>query len=436
MKRQNEDTILILGGDGYLGWTLGLAFANRTNKNVVLADNQIKRKWEKEAHAKVLVPLKSPKARIAAYKKLYGKSNLVFEKVELLDHKQTERLISKHRPAVIINAAQQPSAPFSMMNPKNASLTFSNNIIGHLNVLWAIAQVDKNITYIKLGSAGCYMNTDTDYLPLLKKDFSFEHRGKTHKVLDAFIPMQATDFYHQSKISDFLIDDLCARLWNLKVVTVQQATIFGATIEENHAPEYHDLSARFNYDAVFGTVLNRFACQAVIGHPLTVYGNGGQKTGLISLSDTVKNFMELAKMDVKPGKHNVVHNYTLRLSIADITQKIAEIDPSVKVNYIKNPRKEPIGKLSREVQIHAAIKAQHTKKEQNFAEELAKMIEFTKRHKAQVDPAIIMPKVAWTVHEATKRSLRVTLAKKLHNLHSKFMSSFKLSGKPNLEFLR
>jgi UDP-sulfoquinovose synthase len=330
---------MILGGDGYLGWTLGLAFGHRTDDNIVLIDNLIKRQWEKDVDAKLLIPIKKPKARVAEYKRVFGKNNLSFEKVELLDAKQVEKTIRKYRPAVIINAAQQPSAPFSMKNAKNAAATFSNNIVGHLNVLWAIAQVDKNINYIKLGSAGCYMDVDTSYLPLSKKDFTFTHQGKQHKVLDAFMPMQATDFYHQSKISDFLIDDLCAKVWGLKILTVQQATIFGATIEENHAPDRVGLSARFNYDAVFSTVMNRFICQLAIGHPLTVYGDGAQKTGLISLNDTVENFMDFANMPLKPGEHTVVHNFTNRFSIEEIAQKIAEVDPSAQINYIQNPRK-------------------------------------------------------------------------------------------------
>ena len=394
-----SDTIMILGGDGYLGWSLGLAFANRTNKNVVLVDNLIKRRWEKEVDAKLLVPLEKPKTRIAEYSRIFGKHNLSFEKVELLDQKAVERVIKKHRPTVIINSAQQPSAPFSMMSAKNAALTFSNNINGHLNVLWAIAEIDKSITYIKLGSAGCYMDTDTDYLPLGKKDLTFKHRGKDHTVLQSFLPMQATDFYHQSKISDFLLDDLCSKLWGLKVITVQQATIFGATIEENHAPERSGLAARFNYDAVFSTVMNRFVCQVAIGHPLTVYGNGEQKTGMISLSDTVENFLSFAQLQVKPGEHTIVHNFTHRMSIRDIALKIVEVEPTAILHFMKNPRQEPDGKLTRTVQVHPAIKNRQTDKEHRFAEDLSRMIEFTKRYKDNIDPAIIMPKVAWTVEE-------------------------------------
>ena len=420
MKNFDGKTILILGGDGYLGWTLGLAFGNRTNARVILADSMVKRTWEKEVGAKLLVPLKKPKARIAEYKRIFGKSNLSFEKIDLLDAKATRNLIRKYHPNVIINAAQQPSAPFSMMDAEHSSLTFSNNIVGHLNVLWAIAEIDKDITYIKMGSAGSYMDTDTDYLPLGKKDFTFNHLGKEHKVLNSFIPMQATDFYHQSKISDFLIDDLCASLWKLKVITVQQATIFGATIAENQPAENVGLSARFNYDAVFSTVLNRFVCQLAIGHPLTVYGNGKQRTGLISLNDSVDNIMALALTDPTPGKHTVVHNYTMRLSIEEIAQKIAAIDPDAQINYITNPRKEPKGKLDREVQVHSAIKERKVSSNKKLDTELANFIEFTRRHKDNIDKSIIMPKVQWTVETKAKPEQQTT---KRHLLSRKFATA-------------
>ena len=139
MKDIKQDTVLILGGDGYLGWSLGLAFANRTNQNIVLADNLVKRKWEKDVDAKLLVPIKKPKARIAEYKRIFGKDNLSFVKLDLLDQKSIVKVLKKYQPTVVINAAQQPSAPFSMKSPENAAITFNNNLIGHLNVLWSIA---------------------------------------------------------------------------------------------------------------------------------------------------------------------------------------------------------------------------------------------------------------------------------------------------------
>ncbi len=390
-----NDTILILGGDGYLGWSLGLAFANRTNAKVVLADNLIKREWEKEVNAKLLVPFHSPRKRITEYEKIFGKKNISFEKVELLDQDACVKLLKKHNPSVIINAAQQPSAPFSMMNAKNAAATFSNNIVGHLNVLWAIAAVNKNINYIKLGSAGCYMDVDTDFLPLGKKDFTFEHEGQARKILNAWFPMQATDFYHQSKISDFLINDLCASVWKLKILTVQQSTIFGATIDENRAVENHSLSTRFNYDSVFSTVLNRFVCQLAIGHPLTVYGDGSQTTGLISLTDTVDHFLDFANTDMTPGTHDVAHNYTQRLSIKEMAETLTNLAGATEVQYIENPRKENNGSLKKEVEVHPVVAQSHTKKDRRLQTELANLLEFTKRYKDNIDRSIIMPTIKW-----------------------------------------
>jgi UDP-sulfoquinovose synthase len=401
MNQLDGNTVMILGGDGYLGWTLGLAMANRTGRHVVLVDNLVKRRWEKEARAKVLVPLESPSCRIGEYERIFGKHNLSFEKVELLDSEAVEQVIAKYRPTVVINAAQQPSAPFSMSSAKNAAATFTNNVAAHLNVLWALAHLSNATTYIKVGSGGCYMATDTDYVPLGKNDFTFELDGKQHKVLQSFLPMQATDFYHQSKITDFLIDDLCAKMWGLKVITVQQATIFGATIPENHSKERRGLAARFNYDAVFGTVINRFICQMVIGHPLTVYGDGTQKTGLISLADTAANFLKFADLDVTPGEHMVVHNYTHRLSISEIAQRLADISPSTKINYLENPRQEPAGKLDTQVEIHDVIQAVNTDKEARLKEEMANMLEFACRYKDDIDPSIILPEVNWSVVEKT-----------------------------------
>jgi UDP-sulfoquinovose synthase len=388
-------TILILGGDGYLGWSLGLAIAKRTDYNVVLADKLIKRSWEKEVGAKLLVPLPLPASRIKQYKKIFQKSNLSFEKVDLLNEKATEKIIEKYRPFAIINAAQQPSAPFSMMNAKNAAATFSNNITSHLNVLFAIAKVDKAIRYIKLGSAGCYMGVNTDFIPLGKTDFSFSHNGKTHEVLDSWLPMHATDFYHQSKIADFLMNDMCAKLWKLKIITVQQSTIFGATIAENEPTANHSLSTRFNYDHVFSTVLNRFVCQSVIGHPITVYGEGNQRTGIISLSDTVENFIKFLEIDIAQGEHVVVHNYTHRMSIQEIAAAIKTIRPQSQIAHLKNPRAECESGLEKIVEVHADIAKCHEGKDKKFMRELTSLIHFTEQYKDNIDASIILPTVDW-----------------------------------------
>src|SRR5205823_3133955 len=156
----------------------------------------------------------------------------------------------------------------SMMSPENAQFTFDNNSTTNLTVLWAIKSVNTNIQYITLGSAGVYLSIDTDYIPKNKVDLSFSYENENHRILDTWMPMQATDFYHQSKANSFLLNDLCTKLWGLKTITVQQSTIFGHCILENLDEKYHDLSTRYNYDHIFGTVFNRFVCQAAIRHPI------------------------------------------------------------------------------------------------------------------------------------------------------------------------
>ncbi len=394
MPRENQ-TVLVLGGDGYLGWSLGIAMAHRLGCKVVLVDKLIKRQWEKAVGAKLLVPLARPSQRISEYQRIYRKRNLIFEKVDLLDQKAVARVIRKYRPAAIVNAAQQPSAPFSMMSPQNAAETFTNNIVGHLNTLWALAEVDKSILYIKLGSAGCYGGVNTDYIPLTKADFSFEYGGGLRRILQSWLPMQATDFYHQSKIADFMIDDLGADFWKLRVMTVQQATIFGATVEENQAEDHRGLVTRFNYDHVFSTVLNRFVCQAVIKHPITVYGEGNQRTGLMSLSDTVNSFINLLNLDVGRGEHRVIHNYTHRLSIGEIAEAVRKLRPEVQITYLQNPRRESESALARQIEVHPSLREAHRGKEEKFIRELESMIAFVERYKNNIDPSLILPKVSW-----------------------------------------
>jgi UDP-sulfoquinovose synthase len=202
--------------------------------------------------------------------------------------------------------------------------------------------------------------------------------------------MHAHDYYHQSKIADFLIDDLASDVWKLKTVTVQQATIYGATIDENESPERQGLVTRFNYDETFGTVINRFVCQIAIDHPLTVYGDGEQRTGTISLSDTIDNFMNFAHMDVTPGEHTVVHNVTDRLTIKEIVEMLRKASGFSKISLIENPRREMSGKLTREVERHAQLGVPRA-----ASRELASLLAFAKRYKDNIDPSLIMPKVKW-----------------------------------------
>lgn len=390
---KKTSTVLVLGGDGYLGWSLCLAFASRTNDKIILVDNLIKRKWEKEVNAKSLINLERPNAKIREYSRIFGKTNLSYENVDLKVYKKVFDLVSKYRPNTIINAAQQPSAPFSMISPKCAIETIENNVETNLNVLWAIAEIDKNIKYIKLGSAGCYLGIDSDFFPKNKVNLEFSIKKAKKFILNSWLPMQATDFYHQSKIFSFLTSDLCCNSWNLKVATVQQSTIFGATIAENKEFNNHSLSTRFNYDQIFGTVINRFVCQTAVDYPLTVYGDGKQKTGLISLENAVNNFYCLSQSNIINGQHLVEHNYTHKYSIMDIVKILMDIK-KVKINLINNPRIEKKPLLKKELEFGCLLDF-NLKSRNAFIQDIKDLLDFVMVYKDNINKNIIKPTVYW-----------------------------------------
>lgn len=390
---KNKGTVLILGGDGYLGWSLCLAFAARTNDKIILVDNLIKRKWEREVKAKPLITLAKTNKRIKEYNKIFGKKNLFFENIDLKDFKKVYKLIKNYRPHTIINAAQQPSAPFSMISPEHAITTIKNNTETNLNMIWAIAGIDKNIKYIKLGSSGCYLGIDCGFIPKHKVDLEFIISNRKKRIINSWLPMQATDFYHQSKIFSFLMSDLCSNMWKLRIATVQQSTIFGATITENKDCDRYSLSTRFNYDQIFGTVINRFVCQSAINYPITVYGDGSQKTGLISLNNTVNNFLKLSQTNIEKGRHFIEHNYTHKLSIMDIANILRKIK-SVKVNKMKNPRIEKETLLQKKFEKNDLLN-KNSIGMKCLLQEFRDLLDFTEEFKKHINKSIIKPTVNW-----------------------------------------
>jgi UDP-sulfoquinovose synthase len=397
-NKRLSDTIFVLGGDGYLGWSVALALAARTDSLIVIMDNLSKRKWEADVGVSSLFALKPPQERIDQYASLYGRDNLRYESVDLTVFEATHQVFSKYLPKVVVNAAQQPSAPFSMMSPYNARVTFDNNSTTNLNVSWSIAQINNDILHVVLGSAGSYLSIDSDFIPKAKVDLEFNYKNSPHKILNSWIPMQASDIYHQSKVNSFLLNDLTTNLWGLKTITVQQSTIFGHAILENRSEKHWDLSTRFNYDHIFGTVLNRFVCQAAIGHPITVYGNGRQTTGIIALSDAVDNLIKLCGVSLEKGTHKIAHNYSHTLSINDMVEELRKIS-NIEVQNIENPRLE---KSSRSRKVFEApevfpdpLNRENFRPALSFDSHLRSLYEFASHFRENINPAYILPSVNW-----------------------------------------
>ncbi|MEO5968940.1 MAG: NAD-dependent epimerase/dehydratase family protein [Bdellovibrionia bacterium] len=390
---KSSNTVLVLGGDGYLGWTLAVALATRTDDNIIIVDNLSKRKWEAEVNVQSLVELKSPEERVLDYHRLYKRMNLSYENMDLCNYEAVLDLIKRHKPKTIVNAAQQPSAPFSMMSPKNARTTLDNNSTTNLNVVWAIGSINPDIKHIALGSAGSYLSIDSDFIPKQKVDFEFTYKNVLHKITNSWLPMQASDIYHQSKVNAFLLNDLCTSAWGLKTVTVQQSTLFGHCIPESLDKKYHALSTRFNYDHIFGTVLNRFICQATVRYPITVYGDGLQETGLISLSDAIDNLVAMCEQPLENGVHVVKHSYTHSLSINDMVKHLSAI-ADIEVKNLVNPRFEPKGTRKKIFEIPTGC-VNKMNNEIGFVKDLKALYEFAYLYRDNVNEKYIKPNVNW-----------------------------------------
>lgn len=379
--------IMILGGDGYIGWSLGLNLAINTNHHIVLVDSYLKRILQKKLGVEELNPSLYLYDKIKEYKKVTGKTNLESACLDVSNFSSIRFFIDKVKPDIIVNAAQQPSAPLSMMSPQMAALTFSNNEQTILNVMWAVAQCCPDTKIINMGSSGTYLSTNSDFIPDKRVSLTFRLNGEPHYISDSWVPMQTSDFYHLSKVNTFALTDMCSKMWNLKIITIQQSTVFG----QCSCDIPYNLYSRMNYDQFFGTALNRFICQAVSGHPLTIYGDGENKTNIISLYDTIATLKTAIGYSSIGGQHKVINNFTDQMSINEIAKMVVGIYGKGEIVYIKNPRKEDITddkKFERFV----------SKTKGSIGVSIIQTIDFVENFRYNIKTHLFNPTVRWNIN--------------------------------------
>lgn len=378
--------VMVLGADGYLGWALSLYIGSTTDHTVYLVDNYKKRRWMDALDVKELHPVPFITDRVFQYSNLTGKKNLITDLFSVNNYQSVKRAVERINPDVIINSAQQPSAPYSMISPSTASETLLNNSETCLNVLWAVNEINPSILVINIGSAGSYLNTDTDFVPQEKVDLSF---GDGHIVANSWLPMQASDIYHQSKANTFGMTDLFTKMWGLRTVTINQSTIFGQCA--NSALNTQEFYSRFTYDHIFGTVLNRFICQSVSGHPITVYGDGEDTTGLIFLCDCVQRITNCMYLDIAPGSHISVNNYSHRVSIKEMAERVVAINGG-RIDYISSPRiQESMNQDKLFEEPSVAITPCMT----DFDEEIKRVVDYVKQYAYNIQHNQMLPTITW-----------------------------------------
>jgi UDP-sulfoquinovose synthase len=323
--------ILVLGGDGYLGWPVALHLSRRGH-DVGVVDNFVRRQYDSEMGVESLVPIVSLQRRVRTWEEISGLGIDVFAG-DLTDAEFVDSTFTRFAPEAVVHFAEQRSAPYSMIDRKHAVYTQVNNVVGTLNLLYAIAEHDPSIHLVKLGTMGEYGTPNID----IEEGFiEITHKGRTD-VLP--YPKQPGSFYHLSKVHDSHNIQFGCRIWGLRATDLNQGIVYGQETEETLL--HPDLATRFDYDGVFGTVLNRFCVQAVVGHPLTVYGKGGQTRGMLDIRDTLA-CVELALMNPPiEGEYRVFNQFTESLSVMEMAELVADVSPGpVRIEHVDDPRVE------------------------------------------------------------------------------------------------
>jgi UDP-sulfoquinovose synthase len=376
--------ILVLGGDGYLGWPTALYLSARDH-DVAICDNLVRRDYDKEMGVSSLVPIYPIEERVAAWAAQSGQQLPTYIG-DLTDAAFVHQMIEEFAPEVIVHFAEQRSAPYSMIDQAHAVYTQTNNVVGNLNVLYAIADLDRDIHLVKLGTMGEYGYPNID---IEEGWLEITHNGRTDTML---YPKKPGSFYHLSKVHDSHNIEFACRIWNLRATDLNQGIVYGQQTEETSADPR--LATRFDYDAVFGTVLNRMVIQAVLGHPLTVYGAGGQTRGFLNILDTLECIRLAAENPAAPGEFRVFNQFTEQFSVLELAETVAKAYPGeVSIEHTANPRVE--------AEQHY-YNAKHTKlvdlglKPHLLNETLIdSLFELTEKHTANVNPEAIRPTVQW-----------------------------------------
>src|ERR1700754_4057911 len=326
--------ILVLGGDGYLGWPTALHLS-QAGHEVAVADNFVRRHYDDELGVESLVPIEPLRTRIAVWQELTG-CTIGMYIGDLTDAMFTYHVIEDFGPEGIVHYAEQRAAPYSMIDRKHAVYTQQNNVVGTLNVLYAIAETNPDIHLVKLGTMGEYGTPNID---IEEGWLEVEHNGRKDRML---YPKKPGSFYHLSKVHDSHNLEFGCRIWGLRVTDLNQGVVYGQQTDQTVRDER--LATRFDYDAVFGTVLNRFVIQAVLGEPLTIYGTGNQTRGMIDIRDTVRCVQLACENPADRGEYRVFKQITESMSVQDMAETVVASTPEdVRIEHLDNPRVELSG---------------------------------------------------------------------------------------------
>ncbi len=339
--------ILILGGDGYLGWPTAM-YCSKRGHAVTIVDNYFRRNACTELDVGMLYPVPTLVQRAKLWHELTGYEIKVVI-ADLTDPSLMRSLFNgtveytwavKKKftglPNTVLHYAEQPSAPYSLINYRYANITLINNLLVTNNLLFAVRDYDRDIHIIKLGTMGEYGTPNID---IEEGWLDISHKGRKDRFL---FPRQAGSLYHTTKIMDTDLLWFGVRMWGLRVTDLMQGPVYGIETEETSMDM--QLHTIFNYDEIFGTILNRFIVQAVAGYPLTVYGKGGQTRGYININDTLQCVYKSAEAPARNDELRIFNQIMETFSVNELAEKVQRVGESldyhVRINHMENPRRE------------------------------------------------------------------------------------------------
>jgi UDP-sulfoquinovose synthase len=378
---------LVLGGDGYLGWPTAMRMSSLGHE-VAIVDNFLRRVMAAEVGADSLTPIQPLKERTKVWEEVTG-HNLTVYAGDLTDGSFTEEVFEDFRPDTVIHYGEQPSAPYSMIDRRRAFATQHNNVLGTLNVLFCMRDIVPDAHLVKLGTMGEYGTPNID---IEEGYIEIGHKGRKDTVL---FPKRPGSLYHLSKVHDSHNIEFACRIWGLKATDLNQGVVYGIKTPETEMEGR--LCTRFDYDETFGTVLNRFCVQAVMGCPLTVYGRGGQTRGYLNILDTLQCVTLAVENSASSGEFRVFNQFTEQFSVLDLAERVAavaeQLGMKARIDSVADPRIE--------AERHY-YNATHTKlldlglKPHFLTDEmLTETMEMVQRHKARILLDPITPRTRW-----------------------------------------
>jgi UDP-sulfoquinovose synthase len=326
--------VLICGVDGYLGWALAQHLAARGHE-IAGIDDYARRRWVEEMGSDSAMPIASMPDRLQVFKEMFD-TELTFWEGDLKDYSVIEKAFKEFHPQAVVHLGECPSAPYSMIDVHHAVGVHNNNVGSTFNLLFAIRDLAPETHLLKLGTMGEY---GTPNVAIPEGFFEIDYRGRKDRLP---FPRQAGSFYHWSKVSGSNHIMFASKIWGVRSTDVMQGVVFGTRIDNMGDDER--LLTRLDFDQCFGTAINRFACQAVIGHPITTYGKGSQKRGFLPLRDSMQCLTLALENPPEHGEYRVFNQFEEVHNLTELALKVqkaaANLGMDVEVRGIDNPRKE------------------------------------------------------------------------------------------------